>query len=126
MTHFSFAHQLDLLESQFQELSDILIAGDPALLQAASTKLQQLAVDLIQMADVMGRTQLRNPDSARRIRALSADVASVRENLLRQSAFVDHALALVLPATQQKSTYAGTRTYGSPVRQSGTFSVLSA
>jgi hypothetical protein len=126
MTHFSFDQQLDLLESQLQELGGSLIAGDSALLQAASTKLQQLAVDLIQMADAPGRTQLRRPDSARRIRALSAGVATVRENLLRQSAYVDHALALVVPATQQKSTYAGTRTYGGPIRQSGAFSVLSA
>lgn len=126
MTHFSFDHQLDLLESQLQELGSSLIASDAALLQTASTKLQQLAVDLIQMADAMGRTQLRSPDFARRIRSLSAGVASVRENLLRQSAYVDHALALVVPATQQTSTYAGTRTYGGPIRQSGAFSVLSA
>jgi len=126
MSHSSFDHQLDLLEFQLQELGASLIDGNPALLQAASTKLQQLAVDLIQMADEFGLPQLRAPGLARRIRALSSGLASVRENLLRQSAYVDHALALVVPATQQKSTYAGARTYGSPIRQSGAFSVLAA
>lgn len=126
MTHTTFDQQLDLLESQLRELASSLIDGNPALLQLASAKLQQFAVDLIQMADEYGRAQLRTPALARRTRALSVGLSTVRENLMRQSAYVDHALALVVPATRQKSTYAGSQTYGSPVRQSGAFSVLSA
>jgi len=127
MSHSSFDHQLALLESQLQELGRSLLDGNPVVLQGASTKLQQLAVDLIQMADEFGRARLSGvPDLARRIRALSGGLATVRESLLRRAAYVDHALALVVPATQQKSTYAGVKTYGSPIRQSGAFSVLAA
>lgn len=126
MSHPTLDSQLDLLEAQFQELGGSLIAGNPELLQAAGARFQQLTVELIQMADQVGRIQLDSPSRARRIRALSSGLGILRENLLRQSAYVDHALAVVVPATQQKATYAGSRAYGSPIRQSGAFSVLSA
>ncbi len=126
MSHSTLDIQLDLLEAQIQELGGSLIAGNPELFQTAGARFQQLAVELIQMADQVGRVQLNSPSRARRIRALSSGLGALRENLLRQSAYVDHALAVVVPATQQKATYAGTRAYGSPIRQSGAFSVLSA
>lgn len=126
MSHFSIHHQLDMLESQLRELAASLVGGNPDQLQHASAKIQQLAVELIQMADVAGRAQLRTPVFSRRVRALSIGLTTVRENLLRQSAYVDHALTLVVPQTREKATYPGARAYGGPVRQSGAFSVLSA
>lgn len=126
MTYDSFSQQLDLLENQFTVLGASLVDGEPAKLQAASAQIQQLTVDLIQMADDVGRATLRAPGSLRRLQAMSIRLAAVRENLLRQSAYVDQALALVVPESRQKATYPGARTYGGPVRQSGAFSVLSA
>lgn len=49
----------------------------------------------------------------------------LREGLLRQSAFVERALEIVMPAAQQATYASGTR-YGGAVRQSGAFRVLSA
>lgn len=126
MSHVSFDHQLDMLESQLKELGAILVDGSPDQLHMASTRIQQLAVDLIQMADAVGRAELSAPVFSRRIRALSNGLTTVRENFLRQSAYVDHALALLVPETSQMATYPGARAYGGPVRQSGAFSVLSA
>ncbi len=126
MSHYSIHHQLDALENQLKELGDSLVGGDSDQLCIASTKMQQLAVGLIQTADMVGRSQLRTPAISQRIRTLSNGLTTVRENLLRQSAYVDHALAMVVPQTQQRTTYPGARAYGGPVRQSGTFSVLSA
>ena len=126
MSHVSFSHQLDMLESQLNELGASLVGGKPDQLHIASTKIQQLAVDLIQMADAVGRAQLRTPVFLRRVRALSNGLTTVRESLLRQSAYVDHALALLVSEARQKAIYPGARTYGGTVRRSGAFSVLSA
>ena len=126
MSNISIDSQLDLLDAQIKELGTSLIDGTPELLQAASAKFQQLTVELIQMADEVGRGQLNIPQRARRLRALNSALTTVREGLLRQAAFTDHALAQVVPVTQNKATYANARSYGGPIRQSGAISVLSA
>jgi hypothetical protein len=126
MLHISLDDQLDLLEERFEALAGTLIDGNPDGVQSASASLQLLAVELVQMLDANGRAQLRVPGRSHRIRALASGLATVRENLFRQSAYVDRALELIVPATQQKSTYSGNRAYGGPVRQSGAFKVLSA
>lgn len=121
----SFAERLEGLEGQFKTLSAQLVAGQPEQLTLACTKFQQLAVDLLRLSDPVGRAHMRNPAVVHRIRVLGAGLSNLRENLMRQSAYVDQALALVVPQTVQKATYPGIRTYGGPVRQSGAFSVLS-
>jgi hypothetical protein len=126
MLHISIDDQLDLLEERFQALASSLIDGNPEVLQSASASLQILAVELVQMLNADGRGQLGASGRSRRVRALAGGLATVRENLFRQSAYVDRALELIVPATQQKSTYSGSRAYGGPVRQSGAFAVLSA
>jgi hypothetical protein len=126
MLHISLDDQLDLLEEHFEALASSLIAGNPDALQSSSASLQLLAVELVQMLNADGRGQLRVSDRSRRVRALAGGLATVRENLFRQSAYVDRALELIVPATQQKSTYSGSRAYGGPVRQSGAFKALSA
>lgn len=118
--------QLGRLETHFKEVEACLIDGNATAMQAAGAKLQLLAVEFIQIADAVGRAQLGSPSRMRRIKALAGGIASLRENLLRQLAYVDHALEIVVPATRKKATYAGSATYGSPVRQSGAFTVLSA
>ena len=118
--------QLDLLEERFNTLAGALIDGNAESLQAASASLQLLAVELARMLAAGGEGRLVQSACSHRIRSLTAGLAVVRENLLRQSAYVDRALELIVPATQQKSTYAGSRTYGGSIRQSGAFKVLSA
>lgn len=127
MTSSSLDTQLDLLENQLRELSASLVEGNAPGLQDASMRLQPLAVELVRLADATGRQALGQQGRLARLRKLSATLGMVRENLARQAAYVDQALALVVPGAQQKATYAGSnRGYGSPVRQSGAFSVLSA
>jgi len=126
MSHSSLDIQLDLLEVHFEELRACLIDGSPAAVQSSGEKLQRLSVEFIQMADAVGRVQLDSPIRIRRIKALASGIASLRENLLRQLAYADRALEIVVPATRRTATYAGSGAYGNPVRQSGAFTALSA
>jgi hypothetical protein len=127
MSYPSLDLQLDLLDKQLHELSDRLVEGDAAGLQQASVQLQSLAVELVRLAEAAGRDVLGQHGRANRLRSLSARLGMARDNLARRAAYVEQALALVVPGTQNKGTYAGsTRGYGSPIRQSGAFSVLAA
>jgi hypothetical protein len=118
--------QLDLLESEFKALSACLLHGQPEALLAASASLQRLTVELAKLAAGQGQMRLKSSPQLPRIKALAAGIAHVRESLLRQMAYVGRALEIVVPATRDKSTYAGSGVYGQPVQQSGAFSVLSA
>lgn len=126
MSFSSLDSQLDLLESQFVELSASLVNGRPDELLASSARLQRLAVELVQLSGSQGRAQPKRAQAIVRIKALASGMANLRENLLRQMAYVDRALEIMVPATRNKSTYNGGGAYGQPVRQSGAFSVLAA
>ena len=126
MLHISIDDQLDLLEERLIALARTLVEGNPDAFQSASASLQLLSVELVHMLKSGGRGQFGGSGRAHRIRAMAGGLAAIRENLFRQSAYVDRALEVLVPATRQKSTYPGSRTYGGPVRQSGAFSVLSA
>lgn len=126
MSHASIDTQLNLLESQLKELGASLMAGNPIAVQAGGLTLQRLAVELVHMADGAGHDQMALPRRALKIKALASSMATLREILLRQMAYVDRALEIVVPVTRDKTTYAGGGAYGQPVRQSGAFSVLAA
>lgn len=126
MSYSSLDTQLDFLEAQFKELADSLLDGSSARVQSAGAALQKLAVEFVQTADELGHAQLLVSNRVLRLKTLASGIATVRESLLRQSAYVDRALELVVPAAQPQATYAGSRTYGGPVRQSGAFAVLAA
>lgn len=119
--------QIDRLEAQVKELTAGLMGGDPVAMQTGGAALQRLAVELVQMTSGAGRAQFNSPRRMQRIKVLASNLANVRETLLRQMAYVDRALEIVMPVTRDKSTYAGGGgAYGQPVRQSGAFSVLAA
>lgn len=122
----SFESQIDLLEAQFRDVSAALMDGGPVAIQSASATLQRLAVELVQMADEVGRDQRKSPGYLRRISALASGMVVLRESLVRQSAYIERALEVLVPATRQKSTYAGSGLYGSPIRQSGEFTAFAA
>ena len=126
MSHASLDIQLALLESQLKELGASLMAGNPTAVQAGGAVLQRLAVEFFHMANGVGRDQLASPHRALKIKALASNMAAMRETLLRQMAYVDRALEIVVPMTRDKATYAGGGAYGQPVRQSGAFAVLAA
>ncbi|MES2581489.1 MAG: hypothetical protein V4627_02135 [Pseudomonadota bacterium] len=118
--------QLDLLESQFNTLAASLMDGKSDALLAGGAGLQRLAVEMAQMVEGLGHTEIKSPHRMQRIKVLASGVASLRESLLRHMAYVERALEIVVPATRDKATYAGGGAYGQPVRQSGAFSVLAA
>jgi hypothetical protein len=126
MSHISLDNQIDLLEERINLLAATVVDGSPDVLQSVSGNLQLLTVELKQMLEVGGLEQLGVSGRISRVRSLAAGLATVREGLLRQSAYVDRALELIVPAMHQKSTYPGSKAYGAPVRQSGAFSVLAA
>lgn len=117
--------QLDLIEQQFSEISKVLTDASPHQVQAACGALQQLTVDFIRMADEIGRSNLVLNSRAQRIQGLANALQPLREGLLRRSAYVERALEIVMPASQQ-TTYASSAKYGGAIRQSGTFKALSA
>ena len=127
MTRSSLDNQLDILEAQFRDVGASLMAGNPELLESTGARFQQMAVELKQIADGMGRMQLKSTTRTQRIRALVSGMGVLRENLLRQSAYVDRALGVLVPSTGHKATYAGGGgAFNRQVRQSGAFTVLSA
>ncbi|MBP6484030.1 MAG: hypothetical protein KA254_05340 [Rhodoferax sp.] len=126
MSHEHLDTHLDMFEMQLKDLSACLIDADPQAVQAASARLQQVTVDFFHRLDPESLSYLGETSRVRRMNALAASLARVRESLLRHSAYVDRALELVVPAATRKSTYAGSGTYGGPVRQSGAFKVLAA
>ena len=125
MTHSLIDTQLDLVEQQIGELSAVLLRGDPHQVHAASATLQRVAVDLLQISEDVRLSSLREGARMQRIQTLANALQPLREGLLRQSAFVERALEIVMPAAQQATYASGTR-YGGAVRQSGAFRVLSA
>jgi hypothetical protein len=119
--------QLDRLELQFNKLKLSLLDESPEGLQLAGSTFQRLAIEFMQFANGVGRGQLSTPARIRRVKAMALGLATLRECLLRQMAYVDRALAIMLPASREKATYAGVAgAYGSPVRGSGTFSGFAA
>jgi hypothetical protein len=126
MQPFKLDTQLDLLESEFNVLAASLLDGKPDAFLAGGSSLQRLAVELAQMANGLGHAELKSSRRIQRIKVLAGGIANLRESLLRHMAYVERALEIVVPATRDKATYAGSGAYGQPVRQSGAFSVLAA
>ncbi len=126
MSFTSLEHQLNLIERQFNEVSRSLVDGDPVTVETSSGALQQLAVDFVQMVDESGQSILNTPQLALRIKAISEGMPVLRESLIRRSAFVDRALQLVVPATQQTTYATSSGPYGGAFKQSGQMKAQSA
>lgn len=126
MTTAILDDQLDRIEQQFNELSALLQEGDPQRLEIAGEALQQMAVEFLQMADEVGRSNLQLNSRAARIKTLASVFPLLRSNVLRRSAFVDRALETIIPNAPQSSYSGPAKKYGAPMRQSGAFKVLSA
>jgi hypothetical protein len=118
--------QLDLLESQFSALAASLMDGRTDAVLSGGAGLQRLAVEMSQLVGVLGHAEFKTPRRLQRMKVLASGMANLRESLLRHMAYVDRALEIVVPATRDKATYAGSGVYGQPVRQSGAFSVFKA
>ena len=117
--------QLDLVGQQLDEVSVLLLDGDPSGLEYSAARLQQLATNLKELVDGVGRQQVQSARFVHRLSELCSRLSSVREGLLRRMAHVERALQIVVP-TPSSSTYVTKGVYGNARRQSGAFNVLSA
>jgi hypothetical protein len=119
--------QLGLLESQLKAVSGALLGADSKDVHSSSATLQKLAVDLLQLRNQGGLNGVDATHVALRLQALAQGMAIVRETLLRRSAYVDRALAVLVPQTQAQATYSDSSTpYGTAVRASGQFKGFAA
>lgn len=118
--------QIHLLEDQLETLRNSLVDSNPDALQFASAKFQHLIVELLQMVKEAKRSSMGTTIDMQRIASLASEMATFRENLMRRSAYIDSALSVLIPASTDKSTYAGIGVYGSSARRSGSFNAFSA
>lgn len=119
--------QLKLLESQLQAVSDALLAADPQDLHSSSAALQQLAVEFLQLRNEGGFHSVNASQLELRLQGLAQGMLMVRESLLRRNAYVERALAVLVPQAQAKTTYSDSSApYGSAVRVSGQFKGFAA
>ena len=107
-------------------LSQALLAGDPARIEATSRELQQTALALSGLLQGARGKRANDPAFRQRLGRVLASLGMQREALLRRSAVVERSLHSIVPATRS-STYAGSaRSYGHNARQTGAFKLLSA
>ena len=107
------------VEQCLAEVSAALVAGEPLVLEAASTALRQAMADMA----VWGRTpaglQSLDAHMRRRLEKVSLTLSQQRANLARRAVVVDRALAAVLPPTPPAATYSGGKAsayHGGPAR----------
>ena len=125
MTQSLRSHR-DLVERQFNEVAAILASDHTESMASASTALQALAVELVQLIGPVERLRSAPAVEVERIRALSSGLSLLRDNLSRRTAYVNQALQIVVP-TAAKSTYSGANSpFSAVIQQSGQFKVLAA
>lgn len=131
MSSTHLEHYLDHVEQCFSEAAQALASGQPTEAASACEALQQIAIAFLQASDEAGRYTLATPALNKRIQALVLAFPQLQEALRRNAAYVERALATVVP-TEKPSTYAGNQglasagPYGSAMRQTGSFTYLAA
>ena len=122
--------QLNRLEAQFQaqgQAEFLEYYPDPEDLHSSSAALQQLAVEFLQLRNEGGFHSVNASQLELRLQGLAQGMLMVRESLLRRNAYVERALAVLVPQAQAKTTYSDSSApYGSAVRVSGQFKGLAA
>lgn len=121
---------LQQLELRSAAVAQALADGDPASLEQASTQMRALAVALADFVQGLGADQRREPQLAQRLQQASRLMAAQRQGLARRAVMVERALSVLVPSATRTPTYGhagrAAASYGSPVRQSGAFTVLAA
>ncbi len=124
MQNTSIDAQLALAEQQLNAAVHCLNEGHDQALMDASEGLQATAVGLVQLMH-NARTSPQATDYAAKIGDLAQRLISLRENLIRRSAYVERALKVVMPAVE-KDTYQTRGPYGSSLRSAGAMNIASA
>lgn len=120
---------LSRIELCASKVSAALVSGEPLALTAASGALQQAMLELSGVIHSLAPAERKNKELKFRLKRLSTCMAAQRESLIRRTALVGRALNEMVPATCN-TTYAKTAgpvgPYGSALRQTGSFKVLTA
>lgn len=98
---------LQRVEQLLEEVSSALVAGEPVVLQAASTALRQAMADMAVSGRTPAAVQSLDASMRRRLEKVSLALSQQRANLARRAVVVDRALATVLPQAQPAATYSG-------------------
>jgi hypothetical protein len=96
------------VEQLLEDVSAALVAGEPLVLEAASTALRQAMAEL--SAQGRGPGGRLDAGMRQRLEKVSLTLAQQRSNLARRAVVVDRALATVLPQAQSAATYTGGKT----------------
>jgi hypothetical protein len=93
------------VEQMLEDVSAALLAGEPLVLEAASTALRQAMAEL----SAQGRSTagLLDANLRQRLEKVSRTLAQQRSSLARRAVVVDRSLATVLPQAQPPGTYSG-------------------
>ena len=117
---------LERVEKQIAVVGAALLGNDASVLESSTQSLQQMASDVFRCHEQLQKSGHSTKHLTLRVKELSAALSTLRENLLRKSAFVDQALQIVFP-DNSPSTYASkSGPYGSAMRKSGKFGGYSA
>ncbi len=129
MSHQDPSHDiqsaLSLAEFCARAVSQALLDGDPAAVEAASRDLHRSSLSLAGALQPRQGKLTQAPEVRERLATVVQNMAMHREALLRRSAMVERSLHSIVPATR-KSTYGGAAPYGHNPKQSGAFRLLSA
>ena len=121
MPNISIESQLALAEQQLNAAVHCLNEGHGQALTEASEGIQATAVSLVQLMH-SARSSEKVADYAFQIGDLAQQLISLRENLIRRSAYVERALKVVVPEVESP-TYHNRGPYGSKLRSAGTMNI---
>jgi hypothetical protein len=118
--------QLSEIEQQCAALTAAVDSGEPVSLEAASTQLRQLAVDLSQSQEIAHLDAQATQAFKARLQKVVGGIGAQRGSLARRAAVVERGLNAMVPATRESTYGQAASPYGSAVKQSGAFKFLSA
>ena len=98
---------LSSVEQLLDDVSAALLAGEPLVLQAASTSLRQAMMDMARLVPAATGLKSLDENMHKRLAKISLILTQQRESLIRRAVVVDRTLLTVLPQAQSLATYSG-------------------
>jgi len=98
-------NSLSQVEQLLEDVSAALLAGDPLVLESASSALRQAMAGLSGLLQGSAASARLDRELRQRLERVSSKLSQQRSNLLRRAVVVDRALAAVLPQAAQAQTY---------------------
>lgn len=118
--------QLSEIEQQCAVLTAAVDSGEPMSLEAVSTQLRQLALDLTRSQEVALLDAQAMRAFKARLQKVAGWIGAQRGSLARRAAVVERGLNAMVPATRESTYGQAAGPYGSAAKQSGAFKFLSA